>query len=143
MSYNPIYCVNLMDYVQDDWDYNVDNEFAQNFFSRMPRAYAALSINSSELYDKPRLCDECNRVDVRDSALRVAYPVSYLAEHANRCDLCALFYGVASDLGLPMGFTIQFVRNKSILTNDVDGSPVLSLVSPPGKTQFSLRSGLI
>lgn len=129
-----------MDFLQDTWDYIVDNTFAQDFFSRIPSEDVHLSTNPYEQSDKVRLCEECNRVDVRDSALRVAYPVSYLAEHANRCDLCALFYGVASDLGLPMGLTIQFVRNKSILTNDVDGSPVLSLVSPPGKAQFSPHS---
>lgn len=122
-----------MDFVQDAWDYIVDNAFAQDFFSRIPKEDVHLSINPYEQSDLVRLCGECNRMDISDPALRVAYPVSYLAGHADRCDLCALFYGFASHLGLPMGLTIQFVRNKSILTNDVDGSPVSSLVSPPGR----------
>ncbi|CAH0054819.1 unnamed protein product [Clonostachys solani] len=118
---------------QDVWDFTVDNKFAEDFLACIEKESLRLLTDPYINSDQPRLCEECKGINFGDPALDFVYPISYLEAHVNDCDLCKLFYEVAATLNLPTSLTLQLVRKKSILTNGVNGLPLLSLVGVPGK----------
>jgi hypothetical protein len=111
---------------QTTWQFEVDNTFATSF-----HASSSAHMSSQDM-SIPNMCNQCQKLDFTDPKLVIVYHFWYIQSKAEQrsCDLCAMFYSVATSSLLPTSRTglVRFDRDGSTLRIGGDGPRVLSIV---------------
>ncbi|KAF5006725.1 hypothetical protein FDECE_6902 [Fusarium decemcellulare] len=117
--------------LQDQWQFIVDNSFAENFRRSSPDIQSLTAVEASNLTN---LCDDCHAIDLLDKEFTQSFVVRELEGRANRCDLCRLFYKAYVRSNLPTEITgiISFVRTDSTIRIGRRGPVALSIFSDLG-----------
>jgi Heterokaryon incompatibility protein (HET) len=100
----------------DVWEYPLDNDFAESFFSHARRSRTPSFVSSS------KLCHRCSKIDLRE-------PVSlfFAQKAAETCDLCKMLSQCFKDaMDQPQVYLLDRYR-----------PPPLRIYSPPGSKRLS------
>jgi len=122
------------------WESVADPEFAKQVLRQVDWA----SVTPKTQVDT-KLCNSCRDMDFLATGFKHSHDLSSLQENSESCDLCDLYYQLASMTGGKNPNRIEFQKQfeKSALEHGPNGLPILSIYVEPGTSLPRVRDSLV